>query len=229
MLKRYWYPVWWVISWQKHCSVGRKVSAIPLLLLFLIPVVGVVGTVIVLLLRSASIIETQRSDPIGGESFLILLWGTIQFTWPFLLVIAPPKVHRDGIRCCSGCGQVDDTLRVVSYTVGFALFGLIPLYGAYKRTFCSLCRGLTYRIVIICQNLFAIITFPVGTVMGLIWLVRNNTSKTIIEEEHISHEATPLLATKLKARDPNDVICGNCGFEQWSGYTQCQKCGMTFS
>lgn len=32
----------------------------------------------------------------------------------------------------------------------------------------------------------------------------------------------------ISPRDPDEVICSNCKFEQWKGYTQCQKCGAAF-
>jgi hypothetical protein len=168
-VKRHWYPVWWGVSWARHCSVGRKIAALLLLPLFLSPLIAV-------------IIRIARQDLAPEESLLFILI-TLQFTWPFLLVIAPPRPKRNDRPCCAGCGQIDTTLRIVQYTAGFALFGLIPIYGIYRRPLCSLCRGLVYRIVIISQNLFAIIGFPVGTIMGIMWLVKNNKRSTINEEK----------------------------------------------
>ncbi len=34
---------------------------------------------------------------------------------------------------------------------------------------------------------------------------------------------------EVSERDRDYVICGACGFEQWKGYENCQKCGVKFS
>lgn len=38
-----------------------------------------------------------------------------------------------------------------------------------------------------------------------------------------------LEAIKSPVRDSHEVICPNCKFEQWEGYTECQKCDAKFS
>lgn len=172
LIKRHWYPAWWVVSWLHQCSVGRKIAALVLLPLFLLPFVGIA-------------VGIAKQDFTPGD-VVLFVWITLQFTWPFLLVVAAPTPTRNGKFCCAGCGQVDSTLRLLEYTVGFALLGLIPIYGTYERPLCSLCRRLVYRIVIISQNLFAVICIPVGTVMGIIWLVKNNRRPAIKIEDSLS-------------------------------------------
>lgn len=188
-VNRYWYPVWWVVSWRHHCSVGRKIAALVLFPLFFVAIVDSVGCLVLTVLMvlrvvSPSEIGLEPAGAVGIGTFALVL-----LAWPFLLVIAPPTPTRDGKSCCSGCGRVDPTLRSLEYTVGFALFGLIPIYGTYKRPLCSLCHGLVYRVVIIFQNLFALICIPVGTVMGIIWLVKNNKRSAINVQESLQlHE-----------------------------------------
>jgi hypothetical protein len=42
--------------------------------------------------------------------------------------------------------------------------------------------------------------------------------------EHIGQAEKQVSKT-----DPNYAVCSACGFEQWTGYPTCQKCGATFA
>jgi len=36
-------------------------------------------------------------------------------------------------------------------------------------------------------------------------------------------------AKKLETKESDYILCSNCKFEQWSGYSECQKCGANLS
>ena len=172
--KGYIYPVWWCISWFKYCSVGRKISSIILFLFFILA--------ISLPIR---MIFGEFKDISTTHNIILLIFCLVFFIWPFILVIAPPESDRKYNFCCSGCGRIDNKLRVVEYKIGFALFGLIPISGLWKRVLCKNCRNYLYRFSIALQNIFALLFFPVGTVFGIIWFFKNMTSKTINIHESI--------------------------------------------
>lgn len=187
--KRYIYPIWWVISWIRYCKTGRKIASLLLFYFFIQAFV-------------APFSYFSHSEDLGENGAIVMtIFTIILFAWPFLLVIAPPEVNRNDIPCCSGCGHTNHDLRVVEYKIGIALFGLIPIIGVYKRTLCKVCRNSLYRIAIILENLFSLIWFPVGTVLGIIWLFKNQSYKRINIIE--TFEILEKIKDKLNTQNEN--------------------------
>lgn len=75
---------------------------------------------------------------------------------------------------------------------------------------------------------YLIAAIPCG--LGLLWVLWDEEHRgwhdKMADTKVISTEFSDQAITS--ANDPNEVICPNCKFEQWKGYTECQKCGAAF-
>lgn len=83
---------------------------------------------------------------------------------------------------------------------------------------------------------YLIAAIPCG--LGLLWVLWDKEHRGWYDKmagtKVISTELPDISSTKTfsqartSAGDSDEVICPNCKFEQWKGYTECQKCGAAF-
>ncbi len=152
----------------------------------------------------------DRAIFFGAGTFVVLV-----DLWAFLLLVGGPKAAHAGVPYCSACGALDAALCRTKHRVCFCLFGLIPISWHYKRVLCDRCRKGIIRIGILLENIWSMIFFPVGTILGIVWTVKNlDESNTIDVAQSLEllgelHELCSSEGDQIASHQVEAALIGN--------------------
>ncbi len=176
---------WFKICWQNHFNNVRKSWIVVWSIFFSFDIFLIIGTLFMI-----------GYDDVHFLGIILMTSIYIGLLFPLLLAIIPVKAKHNKIQCCSSCGKIDDTLRVVNYKVGATIAGLYPQNWNYERVLCDKCRKGRVKFAILCQNYINVwFKLPFSIIHGPVNIIRNLTtdkitiySKTIkLTKELIEH------------------------------------------